>query len=75
MKFKGAFYQVLISAALVPELRKVEMVEDGLLVGASVTLTDLAKQLKVLQKNIPGTRCSIIHVAIGTCRGVCKSKR
>ena len=53
MKFKGAFYSVLISPVLVPELNQMQLTEDGLVVGAAVTLTKLATKLKELQTLLP----------------------
>jgi hypothetical protein len=53
MKFKGAFYSVLISPVLVPELNQLKLTEDGLVVGAVVTLTKLATKLKELQTLLP----------------------
>ena len=54
VKFKGAFYQTLISCSLVPELNKMEVTEEGLLVGSSVTLNKLADKLRQLHKTLPG---------------------
>ena len=53
MKFKGVFYSVLISPVLVPELNQMQLTEDGLVVGAAVTLTKLATKLKELQTLLP----------------------
>ncbi|KAG9449498.1 hypothetical protein H6P81_009463 [Aristolochia fimbriata] len=49
MKFKNLKYQVLVSVANVPELKALNIKEDGLEIGASVRLTDL---LKVLKKTV-----------------------
>ena len=53
MKFKGAFYSVLISPTLVPELNQMQLTEDGLVVGAAVTLRRLATKLKELRSLLP----------------------
>ena len=53
-KFKGEFYEVLISPSHVPEMNKMEEVEGGLSVGAAVTLNVLAKKLKQLVDKLPG---------------------
>ena len=54
VKFKGAFYDTLISCSQVPELNKMAVTEEGLTVGASVTLTRLEEQLKYLVESLPG---------------------
>ncbi len=54
VKFKGAFYDTLISCSQVPELNKMAVTEEGLTVGASVTLTRLEEQLKHLVESLPG---------------------
>ena len=53
VKFKGAFYSVLISPTLVPELNQLELTEDGLIVGAAVTLSKLTTKLKELLASLP----------------------
>lgn len=53
MKFKGAFYSVLISPTLVPELNQLKLTEDGLIVGAAVTLSKLTTKLKELLASLP----------------------
>ena len=54
MKFKGAFYNVLLSVSHVSELKTIEQKEGGLLVGASVTLSELKCVLSDTMKNSPG---------------------
>ena len=54
MKLKGAFYDVLISASEVPELNSMELSDEGLVVGAAVSLNRLASKLKELQATPPG---------------------
>ena len=53
VKFKGAFYSVLISSSLVPELNQIELTEGGLLVGASVTLSKLMIKLEEIVTSLP----------------------
>ncbi|XP_064394958.1 xanthine dehydrogenase/oxidase-like isoform X3 [Halichondria panicea] len=53
VKFKGAFYDTLISCSQVPELNKMAITDEGLTVGASVTLTRLEEQLKHLVESLP----------------------
>lgn len=53
-KFKGAFYDVLICPSHVPELSVVEVTEEGLAVGAAVSLTQLAAKLEELHNTLPG---------------------
>ena len=53
-KFKGAFYEVLLSVSGVPELNRVEEEEEGLLVGAAVTLNTLSHQLTSTIDRLPG---------------------
>lgn len=54
MKFRNAFYDVLIFPSQVPELNQLELTERGLLVGAAVALTDLNTKLKELVQSLPG---------------------
>ena len=53
MKFKGAFYSVFICTTHVRELNQMELANDGLLVGAAVTLTKLTIKLKELLASLP----------------------
>ena len=54
VKFKGAFYQTLIHCIAVPDLNTFELTEEGLVVGAAVTLTSLAQELAKLVDKLPG---------------------
>ena len=56
VKFKGAFYSVLISPTHVPELNQLELTEDGLIVGAAVTLSKLTTKLKELLASLPNSK-------------------
>ena len=53
-KFKGEFYEVLLSVSHVPELSRVEEEEGGLLVGAAVSLNTLKHKLNDVVDKLPG---------------------
>ena len=53
-KFKGEFYEVLLSVSHVPELNRVEEKEGGLLVGAAVSLNTLQHKLEEMVHTLPG---------------------
>ena len=53
-KFKGAFYEVLLSVSHVPELSRVQEEEGGLLVGAAVSLNTLKQKLTDMMGKLPG---------------------
>ena len=59
MKFKGEFYSVLINPIGVPELNQMELKEDGLLVGAAVTLSKLTVKLKELFSLLPAHKTKV----------------
>lgn len=61
---KGAHYSVLIAPSLVPELRVMEVTNDGLLVGAAVTLTDLKTKLTGLTSSLPGTCMCVLTIHV-----------
>ena len=54
MKLKNAFYEVLISPTHVPEMNRLEVTEEGLVVGGAVSLTKMAEKLKKLVRSMPG---------------------
>lgn len=54
VKFKDSFYEVLICPSHVPELAVMEVVDEGLLVGAAVSLTQLSTKLQELIDTLPG---------------------
>ena len=56
VKFKGAFYSVFICTTHVHELNLVEVANDGLIVGAAVTLSKLSTKLKKLVSTLPAHR-------------------
>ena len=53
-KFKGEFYEVLLSVSHVPELSRLEEEETGLVVGAAVTLNSLRHKLYEMVHKLPG---------------------
>ena len=53
-KFKGEFYEVLLSVSHVPELSRLEEEETGLVVGAAVTLNSLTHKLNEMVHKLPG---------------------
>ena len=59
MKFKGEFYSVLINPVCVPELNQMKLKEDGLLVGAAVTLSKLTVKLKELLSLLPAHKTKV----------------
>ena len=75
VKFKGAFYQTFIHAAAVPELNKCEVTEEGLQVGAAVTLADLARELRRLINILPGIYTFCLMIALFNLGGFfCRSQ-
>lgn len=54
VKFRNAFYEVLICPSGIPELNGLEVTDKGLVVGAAVTLTELGKKLQELVDSLPG---------------------
>ena len=54
VKLKNAFYEVLISPTHIPEMNRLEVTEEGLMVGGAVTLTRLGKKMKELTRSMPG---------------------
>ena len=53
-RFKNAQYEVLISAGTIPELCAAELREEGLWVGAAVSLSQLGTKLEECQGVLPG---------------------
>lgn len=54
MKFKNQNYPILIAPTHIPELNTVEETADGIIFGASVTLTTLEHELKEATRTMPG---------------------
>lgn len=53
VKFRNAFYEVLIFPSYISELNILEVTNRGLTVGGTVTLTDLSSKLKELVNTLP----------------------
>ncbi len=56
-KFKGMHFRDLVSPGLISELHVFESSGEGVTIGASVTLTDLATHLKRLKEVLPEWKC------------------
>ena len=54
MKFKNQNYPILIAPTHIPELNAVEETADGIIFGASVSLTALEHVLKDATHTMPG---------------------
>lgn len=54
MKFKNQNYPILIAPTHIPELNAVEETADGIIFGASVSLTTLEHVLKDTTHTMPG---------------------
>ena len=70
MKLKNAFYEVLISPTQVPEMNRLDVTDEGLLVGGAVSLTKMAKKLKELVGSMPGV-CVCVCVCVCVWCSVC----
>ncbi|XP_064601293.1 LOW QUALITY PROTEIN: xanthine dehydrogenase/oxidase-like [Liolophura sinensis] len=53
MRIKNMLYPVLISVNHLPELRKISCLQDGVQIGAAVTLSDLLKVLETQVDKLP----------------------
>ena len=62
VKFKNAFYDVLICPTSIPEMNNMEVTDRGLVVGGAVNLTELSKKLKELVNSIPGSCMLVIFL-------------
>lgn len=66
MRIKNMLYPVLISAHRIPELRQISCLQDGVQIGASVTLTDLLSLLETQVDKLPGTYIEYINLIDST---------
>jgi xanthine dehydrogenase/oxidase len=64
MKFKAMMYPHLIGTTHVPELNQIEVLEEGLRVGASVPLTTLLKTLRDQIASQPAHKTSTFHAVV-----------
>ena len=53
VKFKNAHFTVLVSPAQIPEMNVLEETNDGLLIGAACTLSDIEVKLKEICDRLP----------------------
>lgn len=54
MKFKHCLYPVLIQPTQIPEMKEIVETQDGLRIGASVTLNEMEETLKLQIREKPG---------------------
>lgn len=59
VKLKDRFYPILIAATHVKELIEIKLQDDGVLIGASVSLTALEKFLRQCITDLPGKLSTI----------------
>lgn len=64
MKFKNFVYPVLILPNQIPELTGVVLENDGVKVGAAVTLTEMERVLDHYIDILPGKICSLILISL-----------
>lgn len=66
MKFKGQLYSIIISPTHVPELNAIEVVDDGIWFGGSVTLSRLDETLQAQIDCLPESKtriyCEIVEM-------------
>ena len=63
-RLKGQFYPVMIAPDLVPELHLLELTDEGLLVGAAVTLTTLGSRLEQLTASLPHHKTQVFQAIL-----------
>lgn len=61
MKFKNQFYPVLIDVSHIPEMEHTCVLDNGISVGASVSLSQLDEFLEGVIEQHPGNVFSIIR--------------
>ena len=64
MKFKNQNYPILIAPTHIPELNAVEETADGIIFGASVSLTTLEHVLKDATHTMPGKEEFLIFCSL-----------
>lgn len=62
VKFRNAFYEVLIFPSYISELNILEVTNRGLTVGGAVTLTDLSSKLKELVNTLPSNAVQLLLI-------------
>ncbi|ROL53594.1 Xanthine dehydrogenase/oxidase [Anabarilius grahami] len=64
MKFKNLLYPVILAPAYISELNIIQHIQDGIQVGASVTLTVLGDVLHAAVKNLPAQKTEIFKAVL-----------
>ncbi|KTG39723.1 hypothetical protein cypCar_00011356, partial [Cyprinus carpio] len=64
MKFKNLFYPVILAPAYIPELNIIQNTQDGIQVGASVTLTVLGDVLRAAVKKLPAHQTEVFKAVL-----------
>jgi xanthine dehydrogenase/oxidase len=68
IKFAGKKYPVMLSPTQVPELNTITTTDGGVVVGASVTLTDLGNHLKALVGSLPESKTRVFRAVLENLR-------
>uniref|UniRef100_A0A671RAJ9 xanthine dehydrogenase n=1 Tax=Sinocyclocheilus anshuiensis TaxID=1608454 RepID=A0A671RAJ9_9TELE len=64
MKFKNLLYPVILAPAYIPELNIIQHTQDGIQVGASVTLTLLGDVLRAAVKKLPAHQTEVFEAVL-----------
>uniref|UniRef100_A0A8C1GP10 xanthine dehydrogenase n=1 Tax=Cyprinus carpio TaxID=7962 RepID=A0A8C1GP10_CYPCA len=64
MKFKNLLYPVILAPAYIPELNIIQHTQDGIEVGASVTLTVLGDVLRAAVKKLPTHQTEVFEAVL-----------
>ncbi|XP_073682885.1 xanthine dehydrogenase/oxidase isoform X1 [Garra rufa] len=64
MKFKKLLYPVILAPAYIPELNTIQHTQDGIQVGASVTLTVLGDVLHAAVKKLPAHQTEVFKAVL-----------
>ncbi|XP_071486970.1 xanthine dehydrogenase/oxidase-like [Diadema antillarum] len=64
MKFGNRLYPTLVSISHVPELTSMEVKDDGVVIGSSVTLSRLEQFLKTIIHDLPGHRTRVFSAIV-----------
>lgn len=63
-KFKNKNFSILIGVSHIQELNTVEKSENGMVIGAAVTISKLKEFLKLWLKTLPAHQLSIVHALL-----------
>ncbi|KAL3270337.1 hypothetical protein HHI36_009385 [Cryptolaemus montrouzieri] len=64
MKFRNLIYPVLIQPSQIKELNSIERVEDGLIVGAGVTLIEIENYFRQQIESLPESKTRLFSTAV-----------